>query len=80
MQLGSIQGLTRTHGIVGPWPCEKCGKLSQYADLTSKINRIFCKNENCRYMRVVDKWNKYIVEDDGTHWKFSDDGTKVRVR
>lgn len=77
---GNINGLYATHGIFGPWQCESCGNLSQFADINSRVNRIFCRNEACRYERIIDKKACYIVENDGTHWKFDDEGNKVRVR
>lgn len=64
----------------GPWPCEKCGNLSQFCDVGIKINRIFCMNENCNFLRIIDKAVSRIVEDDGTVWEYDGEGNKVRVR
>lgn len=69
-----------SNGIVGPWPCEKCGQLSQFADMAQHINRIFCRNERCGFMRVVDKRRSLILEDDGSTWQFDGQGNKRRVR
>lgn len=66
--------------LVGPWPCEKCGKLSQYAVTTPKRNRVFCRNENCKYERIVDKRRSRIIEDDGSVWAFDNAGNKWRIR
>lgn len=65
---------------VGPWPCEKCKELSQYAVVTSKKNRVFCRNESCGFNRLIDKRNHIIVEADGTTWAFDGAGNKWRVR
>ena len=67
-------------GLKGPWPCENCGQLSQYADVTQGINRIFCRNERCSFERIVDKRHSRIVENDGTCWEFYGDGSKRQVR
>jgi len=75
---GTANGLFRGRGIEGPWPCSECGELTQYADITSRINRIFCRN--CDYTRLIDKRNHRIIENDGTHWTFDDDGNKTQVR
>lgn len=66
--------------IIGPWKCEECGKLSQFAEKRRGMNYIFCRNENCRYRRIVDMRFGRIVEADGTQWLYYDDGTKRRVR
>lgn len=78
--LGNINGLYTTKGIVGPWVCSECGQLSQFCDITSRVNRVFCRNEACGYQRIIDKRACYIVENDGTHWKFDNQGNKVQVR
>jgi hypothetical protein len=64
--------------IVGPWPCENCKALAQFADRSRFINRIFCKH--CGYQRVIDKRRCRIIENDGTVWAFDADGNKWRVR
>ena len=76
---GNLQGLT-CDGIVGPWPCEECGQLSQYADVAKDINRIFCRNERCGFVRLIDKRHSRIIEWDGSVWQFDDTGAKWRVR
>jgi hypothetical protein len=76
---GNIKHLV-TEGICGPWPCEACGQLSQYADVKRGINHIFCKNERCRYERIIDKRNSRIVENDGTVWQYDSTGNKCRIR
>lgn len=77
--IGNVLGI-RSTGIIGPWPCEACGELSQYADVTRKINRVFCKNESCGFTRIIDKGRSVIQESDGTVWRFDTDGNKVQVR
>ena len=77
--IGNLLGLTSSSGIVGPWPCEQCGNLSQFADINKGINRVFCRNENCRYERIIDKRHHRIIENDGTAWEFDSDGTKRRI-
>ena len=78
---GSLQGLTSSiRGIVGPWVCEKCGHLTQYADVQPDINRVFCRFLNCDFWRVIDKRHHLVVEDDGTTWEFDPiTGEKWRV-
>jgi len=66
-------------GITGPWPCDQCGELSQYADVGPVINRIYCVNEACDFTRIVDKHYHRIVENDGTHWQYDGDGNKWRT-
>ena len=67
--------------IDGPWPCEKCGQLSQFAECKSHINRIFCKNERCRFTRIVDKRRCTIVENDGSMWQYDPySGAKKRIK
>lgn len=63
----------------GPWPCERCGELSQFADVRLKYNRIYCKNEACRFERIIDKKEMRIVEDDGTQWRYDREGNKWQV-
>lgn len=64
----------------GPWQCERCGNLSQFCDVGIKINRIYCMNENCSFLRIIDKATSTIMEDDGTVWRFYSDGSKERIR
>lgn len=64
----------------GPWMCERCGNLSQYCDVGIKLNRIYCMNENCDFLRIIDKVQSVIMEADGTVWQFNSDGEKWRVR
>lgn len=65
---------------VGPWPCEVCGYETQFAELRSGINYIFCRNEGCRFERYVDKQRRHIVENDGTCWEYDPQGNKRQVR
>lgn len=67
-------------GFKGPWPCENCGELSQYADVTKGINRVFCRNPHCDYLRIVDKRHGRVVENDGTVWEYDNYGAKRQVR
>jgi hypothetical protein len=53
---------------VGPWPCEKCGKHTQYAKQGAEINSVYCVNPYCYYERIVDKKKRIVVEDDGRRW------------
>lgn len=76
---GNLRALI-SKGIAGPWPCEKCGQLSQFADIGPRMNRIFCKNERCRFTRLIDKQASRIIEDDGTVWEFDNLGNKRRIR
>ena len=66
-------------GFKGPWPCESCGQISQYADVRHGLNRIFCRNERCRFERIIDKRNHRTIENDGTCWEYNSDGTKRQV-
>lgn len=66
--------------LVGPWLCEQCGKLSQFAVIKTSKNRVFCRNENCGYERLIDKRHARIIEADGTVWAFNASGDKWRVR
>lgn len=69
--IGNLQGLTSSlRGITGPWICQKCGHLTQYADVQPEVNRVFCRFTSCDYWRVIDKTNCIILEDDGTYWGF----------
>lgn len=77
---GNLRGLISKHGFLGPWQCEKCGQLSQYADIRNAINRIFCRNPICGFCRVVDKRHHRIIEDDGSEWELDSEGNKRRVR
>lgn len=75
--------LLRVNGserFVGPWPCEQCGKLSQFAIITASRNRVFCRNESCGFERLIDKRYSRIVEADGSVWAFDAAGNKWRVR
>lgn len=67
-------------GLKGPWPCEACGELSQYADVSKGINRIFCRNPHCDFKRLVDKRHSRVIENDGTVWEFDGNGNKRQVR
>lgn len=64
----------------GPFPCDRCKELSCFAHITLEKNTIFCKNERCGFKRVIDKRNMIIIEDDGSHWQYDNDGHKVRIR
>ena len=77
---GNLHALTSSRGIAGPWPCESCGQLSQYAEVKPQINHVFCRNENCRYERIIDKKHSRIIENDGTVWEFYEDGSKRQIR
>lgn len=71
---GNLHGLTSNiRGIVGPWTCEKCGHLTQYADVGRDINIVFCRFHRCDYRRTIDKRHNIIIEDDGTMWEFDPD-------
>lgn len=72
---GSLLGLT-SNGVQGPWPCEKCSNLSQFADVQPHVNIIFCRTEGCGYRRQIDKRRFRIVEDDGSVWGFDTNGRK----
>lgn len=65
---------------IGPWPCSECGEMSQFAIVRYTQNFIFCRNENCKAERLVDKHNSRIIEPDGTTWAFDSAGNKWRVR
>lgn len=82
MDTGNLQGILTKHRdkIIGPWQCDSCGNLSQYAEVTRYLNRIFCRNEACRYTRLIDKRHSRIIENDGTAWAFDQAGNKWRVR
>jgi hypothetical protein len=77
---GDISGLKKTHGIIGPWPCNECTEISQYAEIGRETNYIFCRNPNCTFERIVDKKRSIIKESDGTYWKFDEEGNKTRIR
>lgn len=64
----------------GPWVCEKCNQLSQFCDVGVKLNRVYCMNESCDFLRIIDKATKRIMEDDGTVWEYNSRGDKWRVR
>lgn len=76
---GNVNGLNVARGIIGPWECSECGEISQYADIKSERNHIFCRNQVCRYERIIDKRRNIIRENDGTYWKFDTDGNKSRI-
>ena len=77
---GNINGLYKQHGIVGPWPCSECGERSQYTDIGTETNYVFCRNPYCGFERIIDKKNSIIKENDGTFWRFDADGAKIRIR
>ena len=77
---GNANGLFKQHGIVGPWPCSKCGEVSQYTDIGATTNYVFCRNPNCDFERIIDKEHQIIKEDDGTFWRFDGAGNKHRIR
>lgn len=65
----------------GPWECERCKMLTQFGECKNDINRIFCVNEHCRFVRIIDKRNRRIMEADGSVWQYDPvSGRKVRVR
>jgi hypothetical protein len=66
-------------GLKGPWPCEDCGQLSQYTDVSKRINRVFCRNERCRFERIIDKQHGRVIENDGTCWEYDNRGNKRQV-
>lgn len=67
-------------GLRGPWPCDACGQISQYAEVSKGVNRVFCRNPQCLYVRIIDKRRGRIIENDGTCWEFDDAGNKRQVR
>lgn len=79
---GNLQGLTsNVKGINGPWLCQECGHLTQYADVQREINIVFCTYHRCDFQRVIDKRHHRIIEPDGTHWRFDPNtGEKHQVR
>ena len=78
---GNANGLrSELKGVIGPWPCSKCGEITQCADLGKYTNYIFCRNTSCDFERIIDKKRHIIKEDDGTFWKFDDAGSKIRIR
>jgi hypothetical protein len=67
--------------LTGPWPCEACGNMTQFADIKSDQNHIFCKNPACDFQRTVDKRNHRILESDGTLWSYDPNTSeKKRIR
>lgn len=73
-------GLVYTNAV-GPWPCEQCKQITQYAEIKGDKNHIFCKNEYCKFERMVDVKKQRIVEADGTMWAYNTrTGEKVRIR
>lgn len=72
---GNLLGLT-CKGVVGPWPCDACGKMSQFAEVSKDRNIVFCRNESCGFRRIIDKRRSRIVENDGTIWGFDNQGNK----
>lgn len=77
---GDQNGLNVVSGIIGPWDCSECHQTTQYADIGASINYIFCRNEACRYERIIDKRRNVIRENDGTFWQFDEQSNKVRIR
>lgn len=78
---GDPNGLRKgLKGVIGPWPCSECGRLSQYADVGEHTNYIFCRNTDCEFERIIDKEHHVIKESDGTFWRFDDEGNKTRIR
>jgi hypothetical protein len=79
MRLPTPQDLRLFHRkIAGPWPCEVCHNLSQYAEIRHDANHIYCKW--CGYERIIDKRESIIVENDGTFWRFDGEGHKEQIR
>lgn len=65
---------------IGPWPCEQCKEITQFAEVKGDKNHIYCVNEYCRHERIVDKKNRVIVEPNGTHWLYNPNtGQKVQI-
>lgn len=52
--------------VRGPWPCEKCQKVTQMAKDNGEIVVIFCTN--CRYERIIDRKRRIVIEDNGRRW------------
>jgi hypothetical protein len=66
---------------VGPWTCERCKKVTQFAKMTAEKNVIYCTNPYCRLERIVDKRHQIIVEPDGTYWIYNPvTGQKIQTR
>lgn len=55
---------------VGPWPCERCGELAQYAKCNHDVNKVFCSN--CNFERIIDKQHHLVIENDGRRWNVID--------
>lgn len=70
-----------TKGLDGPWPCEKCGQLTQFAEQSRTVNKIYCLNPYCQSIRIIDKQKRRILEPDGTMWEYNPQtGQKKQVR
>lgn len=80
MSYGDANGLNVARGIVGPWPCSECHEVTQYTDIGSNTNYVFCRNPRCQYARIIDKRRHIIRENDGTFWRFDTEGNKTRIR
>lgn len=79
LPIGNLRGLTSSvKGIIGPWKCEQCGHITQYADVQKDVNRVFCRFHNCDYWRIIDKVHFRIVENDGTMWEYDPDTSSKR--
>lgn len=65
----------------GPWPCEQCKQLSQFAEVRPERTKVYCRNERCRFTRIIDKRNCTIVENDGSIWQYDPvTSAKWRIR
>lgn len=71
-----LQRLHRQH--VGPWECEQCHNLTQFAEIQHGANHIYCKY--CGFERIIDKKRRIIVEDDKTFWTWDSEGKKEQIR
>ena len=79
MRIPTVRQLERLHrAVVGPWQCEECKALAQFAEVQHGVNHIYCRN--CGFERIIDKRHSLIVENDGTFWKWDADGVKTQVR
>ena len=76
--IGNLRGLISS-GEVGPWPCEACGNVTQFAVVSRTRTVVQCLYENCNYRRMIDKVHNIIRENDGTWWRFDNDGNKTRI-
>jgi hypothetical protein len=67
--------------LAGPWPCEQCGQTTQFAEMKGDKNHIFCRNEYCKFERIVDMKSQIIREPDGSFWKYNPNtGQKIRIK